>query len=197
MESGVDDSDGVMHPGRRSPLGSTAPGRAIQAATTEPEQLRAGKAFHQEFQRTYGVDLVVPGDCEKEVHVVKARSAGREGRDVDSLPPLTGRGGRVDFVVRLKPTQDEPHGSLVLIELKSTDWDKVKHVRRLAARHAAQMFSYMGHCWELVDTDTIDSFQAAIVYPRKPTSSSITEMLATLFSADGIALYWYDEIVRG
>ncbi|MEV0382759.1 hypothetical protein [Nonomuraea sp. NPDC050643] len=97
----------------------------------------------------------------------------------------------------MKPSEDEPHGSLVLIELKNTDWDKVINVCRLAKRHAAQMFSYMGHCWELVERGTIDSFQAAIVYPRKPESSAVIEMLNTLLGDDGIAVYWYDEIKHG
>ena len=65
-------------------------------------------------------------------------------------------------------------------------------MRRVALRHAAQVFAYMGHYWQLVENGSVDSFQAAVVYPKRPKLPGIEELVTDLLGEDGIAVYWYE-----
>src|SRR5919108_1936015 len=70
-----------------------------------------------------------------------------------------GKRGRVDIKLRV-----EDDGNIVIVEIKATDWDKIKdeRVRPTALRHASQIWRYIeAHLTPLDVTP-------AIVYPSPP-----------------------------
>jgi hypothetical protein len=72
--------------------------------TKEPKQLRRGKAFHKLIQDEWLREAA--DDVVRERHVVKPSS----------------RRGRVDVFV----SDDDPKGSVAIVEIKATDWDWIE-----------------------------------------------------------------------
>src|SRR6266581_3128429 len=68
------------------------------------------------------------------------------GNRMEGLLPdvYSGRKGRIDVLVVVEADGET---IMVIIELKSTDWTRMRpeNVRRNVARHAAQLYSYQGH----------------------------------------------------
>jgi hypothetical protein len=95
-----------------------------------------------------------------------------------------GKRGRVD--IRLKLEED---GNIVIVEIKATDWDKLKEhrVRPTALRHARQIWRYIdAHLrpWDVTP---------AIVYPPSPTIDGRREMVEEILNERGIQVVWRDE----
>ena len=80
----------------------------------EPSQLWRGKAFHKLIQDEWR--------REAEGHILPERHIIKPG----------GRKGRVDVFVN----DDDPDGTVAIVEVKATDWDKIKaeNVRRNVRR---------------------------------------------------------------
>ena len=85
-----------------------------------------------------------------------------------------GKRGRVD--IRLSLEED---GQVVIVEIKATDWDKVKEhrVKPNAMRHTHQIWRYIGaHLTPLLDVTP------AIVYPSPPTTPGRKEQIEEILN---------------
>jgi len=95
-----------------------------------------------------------------------------------------GKRGRVD--IRLKLEDD---GNIVIVEIKATDWDKLKEhrVRPTALRHARQLWRYIED--HLSPMDVIP----AIVYPSPPTRPGRKEQVQEIMDERLIQVVWREE----
>lgn len=95
-----------------------------------------------------------------------------------------GKRGRVDIKLRI-----EEDGNIVIVEIKATDWDKIKEerVRPTALRHANQIWRYIeAHLTPLDVTP-------AIVYPSPPQIRGRKELLEEILNERGIQVVWREE----
>ena len=95
-----------------------------------------------------------------------------------------GKRGRVD--IRLSLEED---GQVVIVEIKATDWDKVKEyrVRPNAMRHTRQIWRYIED--HLKPLDVIP----AIVYPSPPITPGRKEQIEEILNERGIQVVWREE----
>ena len=94
-----------------------------------------------------------------------------------------GKGGRTDIQLSLE------EGQVVIVELKATNWDKMKEnrVRANANRHANQIWRYINA--QLDYSEVIPS----IVYPAPPKTPGRLEVIETILNERGIQVVWRDE----
>jgi hypothetical protein len=92
--------------------------------------------------------------------------------------------GRVDVLMQ------EYDGSLTLIEVKATNWDRMRdyRVRPNVQRHARQVWSYILSFWER----GIDVCPA-LVYPRAPASFNRRLRIENLLGDRWVQVVWADE----
>lgn len=95
-----------------------------------------------------------------------------------------GKRGRVD--IRLSLDED---GQTVIVEIKATDWDKIKEnrVRANALRHANQIWRYIEA--HLNPSDVVP----AIVYPSPPKMLGRKGQLEEILNERGIQVVWREE----
>ena len=95
-----------------------------------------------------------------------------------------GKHGRID--IRLDLMDD---GQIVIVEIKATNWDKIKEtrVRANALRHANQIWRYINA--HLTPADVIP----AIVYPAPPKSTKRREQLEEILNERGIQVVWRED----
>lgn len=95
-----------------------------------------------------------------------------------------GKRGRID--IRLF---DAEEGYTVVVELKATDWDKMRphRVRPNALRHARQIWRYIEA--ELRDNDVIP----ALVYPSPPESPGRKQEIEAILDERSIQVVWRDK----
>jgi len=95
-----------------------------------------------------------------------------------------GKRGRVD--IRLSLEED---GHVVIVEIKATQWDKLKEhrVRPTALRHAHQIWRYIDAHLSPLDVTP------AIVYPSPPTKPGLKEQLEEILNERGIQVVWREE----
>lgn len=95
-----------------------------------------------------------------------------------------GKRGRVD--IRLSLEED---GQIVIVEIKATDWDKLKEhrVRPTAMRHTHQI-------WRYIDAHLIPlDVTPAIVYPSPPITPGRKEQVDAILNERGIQCVWREE----
>jgi hypothetical protein len=105
-------------------------------------------------------------------------------REFEAATEWEGKRGRVD--IRLKLEED---GNIVIVEIKATNWDKIKQdrVRSTALRHARQIWRYIeAHLTPLDVT-------AAIVYPSPPLLPGRKEQIEDIFDEKAIQVVWREE----
>ena len=95
-----------------------------------------------------------------------------------------GKRGRIDIKLHL-----EDDGNVVIVEIKATDWDKIRadRVRITALRHARQMWRYIDANLSPLDVTP------AIVYPPSPKTPGRRELLETILNERGIQVVWREE----
>ncbi len=95
-----------------------------------------------------------------------------------------GKRGRVD--IRLKLEED---GQTVLVEIKATNWDRLKEhrVRPTALRHARQIWRYIEDHLSPLDVTP------AIVYPSPPTKPGCKEEIEEILNDRLIQVVWREE----
>jgi hypothetical protein len=105
-------------------------------------------------------------------------------REFEAPTQWAGKKGRVDIRLKL-----EENGEVVLVEIKATDWDKLKEnrVRPTALRHSRQVWRYIED--HLNPLDVI----ASIVYPPSPTIPGRKEQIEQILNDRGIQVVWRDE----
>jgi hypothetical protein len=145
----------------------------------EPTQLRRGKAFHRLIQKEWERDA--EGDVKSERHVRKPN----------------GRKGRVDVFVN----DDDPESSIAIVEVKATDWDKIKrkNIRRNARRQIRQIWSYIES--QILNGQYVRDGEGkavcpGIIFPRRPKDRERMEQIEEMFEEEGIPVVWHDEAIE-
>jgi hypothetical protein len=93
-----------------------------------------------------------------------------------------GKGGRIDIKI------DENLGYIALVEVKATDWNKLRHhrIRPTAQRHARQVWRYAE---DFVDSRGKDVCPA-VVYEYEPKDSHIRAEVEQIFNDRMIQVVW-------
>lgn len=131
-------------------------------------QIRRGRLFEEKERRGWNPEQSGNPDC-----------------TAFEVPSRLGRKrGRID--VRLKWND-----LVVLLELKSTDWNRLKpyRVRPTALRHIAQLYRYVDG--ELANGQT--GIFHGIVYENRPHLGTRRQQLTHIFNESGVQLVFRDE----
>ncbi len=142
----------------------------------EPDPLRIGKAFGKLVATEYPTGMA-EGTAQPEMRIAVAG----------------GRSGRIDLLLEV---EDKGRPLLVVVEVKSTDWDARAAHRVLPnlARHARQVWRYLDAFMPRLDRGELSGLQAALVYPRRPSKPGRAEMVEDALDSHGIAVLFYDEL---
>jgi hypothetical protein len=110
-----------------------------------------------------------------------------------TIAVATGRRGRIDLLLE---TDDGGRPLLVIVEVKSIDWDaRAPHrIRPNLARHARQMWRYLDALMPRLDAGELAGVQAALVYPRRPTHPGRAEAIEQVLERQGISVLFYEEL---
>ncbi|MBI2999333.1 MAG: hypothetical protein HYY46_12945 [Deltaproteobacteria bacterium] len=140
----------------------------------EPEILQLGKAFHRRVQSDW--ERTAEGKIHSEHGIVFG---------IDIARAMRVRRGRVDLFV------DELGDFVTIVEIKSTDWEKVKPAsrRNLLSAHSRQVWKYVEN---YVDADDM-SVCPGIIYPSAPNSLDLKRQIETFFNNHCIQIVWYDD----
>jgi len=141
----------------------------------EPEILRRGKAFHKKVQEDW-------------------RETAKDGNiNIEHCIPLpilrkkTNRpkSGRLDIFV------DEMSDFISIVEIKATDWDKVKEKNRkkLLGSHRRQVWKYIEEYLDVIKIDVCPG----IIYPTAPSTPGLKELVEEYHSDYGLQVVWYDD----
>jgi hypothetical protein len=147
--------------------------------------LRRGQRLHQQVQHDFLAGLL-----------------GAHAKPEHNLTLAHGRRGRVDLLVL--PQGD--HRLAVIVEIKSTDWDKrlPHNVRPLIRSHIRQLQNYLDVYVEQIGAQPAaaapegtpgdwDSVAGVLVYPRRPTEEWRTQMIDELTQREALMVVWLDE----
>ncbi len=153
--------------------------RKMADAHNEPIQLRRGKAFHKLIQSEWR------REAEGEVHVERR------------IVKFGGRTGRVDVFVN----DDDPKGSVAIVEVKATDWDRIKdqNIRRNVKRQIRQIWSYIES--QILNGRYVPSGEhkgvcPGIIFPKRPKDSQRMKRIEEMFLEEGIPVVWHDETIE-
>jgi len=140
----------------------------------EPEQLKLGKEFHKKVQSNWK-NGIIDGHLIVE-HKISFLSSNSRIKYV--------RTGRLDMFI------DELGDFFVVIEIKSTDWEKVKihNLRKLLSSHKRQIWKYIS---KYVDDDKMDVCPG-IIYPKAPKDSTLRNLIESYLNEEGIQVVWYN-----
>ena len=135
--------------------------------------MRKGKLFHGYVQNQWSG--IIEGS---KVHNEKSTKIG--------LSKLNGNHfklGRIDIFI------DQIEDFVTIVEIKSTDWDKVRMKRRkLLSTHCRQIFKYIDQY--LIDRQI--NVCAAIIYPRSPADPAIRSEIEDFLHQLGLDVVWFD-----
>jgi len=139
----------------------------------EPECLRRGKEFHKKVQSDWDMNIK-DGNLNIE-HTINLLSYPSRAKHIKS--------GRLDMFV------DELGEFVSVIEIKSTDWDKIKprNIHKLLASHRRQIWTYIS---KYLDNDKIDVCPG-IIYPAAPSSNGDRKYIEEYLNSYGIQVVWY------
>ncbi len=140
----------------------------------EPEILRRGKEFHNKVQADWE-------KYPKDGHLSNEHSIafGHLAKGAKHI-----KRGRLDMFL------NELGDFVTIIEIKSTNWDNIRHIRKLLASHRRQVWSYIS---KYLDDDGLNVC-AGIIYPSAPKTPDLKDYIRTYFEDDyGIQVVWYDE----
>ena len=141
--------------------------------SSEPKALLRGKRFHKRIQDAW--------------HDPKDTSFGVEKPVAIEYPPELAhlkRSGRMDVFF------DLPDASGVAVfEIKATNWDNVKHRRRVLSSHKRQVMKYVDQYLMHRDVNVC----AIVVYPRRPRCSRIVKEVQDYMDDASIMIQWFDD----
>jgi DNA-binding sugar fermentation-stimulating protein len=124
----------------------------IQEHLVAVERLAKGRAFHDAVQSAFLTGL--------------ANATGFRER----CWRLTAGGrGRVDLAV----VTDDREKMLIIIEIKGTDWDKIRpdRVKRNVQRHIRQLLAYLDTAIGELEAGQWEGIAGALLYPSRPASA--------------------------
>lgn len=87
---------------------------------------------------------------------------------------------------------DDLDGSVVVVEIKSTDWDRIRPPSRrgLIGRHRRQVWKYINEFLGSGEVDVV----AGIIYPQPPTDPNVRSEIEECHGDYGLQVVWYDEL---
>ena len=139
------------------------------------ERLAAGRAFHDAVQSAFLTDLTdATGFRERGWRLA---AGGR---------------GRVDLAV----ITDDREKMLIIVEIKGTDWDKIRadRVKRNVQRHIRQLLTYLGTAIGELDAGQWEGVAGALLYPSRPASAESLACIQAAADEQAIMVTWYDEV---
>ncbi|MCP5372237.1 MAG: hypothetical protein H6907_10950 [Hyphomicrobiales bacterium] len=139
----------------------------------EPEPLKRGKAFQKVVQADFR-DNSRDGKVFAERSVAAAVGAGSR------------TAGRMDVFV------GELDGYAVILEIKATDWDRIKpaNVRRNLWRHQRQLFRYIDTFMDGTGLDVC----LGVIYPEPPRTPGLRARIEAILEDYGTPAYWFPDI---
>lgn len=93
------------------------------------------------------------------------------------------RHGRIDIFI------DEIDDFVTVVEIKATNWDAVKHRRKLLASHRRQVLRYVD---KYLDSDKVNVC-AGVIYPRAPRTPGLKEEVETYLNDHALQVVWYED----
>lgn len=139
--------------------------------SNEPELLKRGKAFHELVQRSWEGPMRSGPETRREEHIPLLLTGERQ------------RYGRIDLFI------DQQSDFVSVIEIKATNWDRVKHRRKLLGSHRRQVLKYV----DKYLAGDILSVCAGIIYPCAPKSTEVREEVEAYMEGNAIQLLWWDD----
>jgi hypothetical protein len=139
------------------------------------ERLAKGRAFHDAVQSAFLTDL--------------ADATGFRER---GWRLTEGGRGRVDLAV----VADDREKMLIIIEIKGTDWDKIRadRVKRNVQRHIRQLLTYLATAITELETGQWEGVAGALLYPSRPASAESLACIEAAAAEQAIMLSWYNEV---
>lgn len=144
----------------------------------EPEILAKGKKFHKIVQSDWS--KTASGGKLFIEHTISLLKTVKETK--------RSKHGRLDMFV------DELGNYVSIIEIKSTDWNKVKpgNLRKLLGSHRRQLWNYIEKYLDQLKTDVCPG----LIYPVTPKSIEIKKGIEEYLNEYGIQVVWYDETLE-
>ncbi len=138
------------------------------------ERLAKGRAFHATVQTAFLTDLA---------HATGFRERGWR--------LMAGRRGRVD----LAAVTDDREKMLIIIEIKGTDWDKIRsdRVKRNVQRHIRQLLAYLDTAIGELEAGQWEGVAGALLYPSRPASAKSLACIEAAAAEQAITVTWYDQ----
>jgi len=139
----------------------------------EPVQFSLGKLFHTRVQKDW--TGLIEGKTVRPEHAIGFIAAGSKHT----------RRGRIDIFV------DQLEDFVTVVEIKSTDWDKIKetNIVKLLGSHRRQLFHYVDKFLITEQTNVC----AAIIYPKAPSRTGLKEKIEEYFNDHAFPVVWYDD----
>jgi PD-(D/E)XK nuclease superfamily len=139
------------------------------------ERLAKGRAFHDTVQSAFLTGL--------------ADATGFRER---GWRLMAGGRGRVDLAV----VTDDREKMLIIIEIKGTDWDKIRagRVKRNVQRHIRQLLAYLDTAISELEAGQWEGVAGALLYPSRPASVQSLACIEAAAAEQAIMVTWYDEV---
>jgi hypothetical protein len=141
----------------------------------EPEILRRGKDFHKRVQEDWK-NTARGGQVNLEHTILLSLLRNKTKRR---------KSGRLDILV------DEMSDFVSVVEIKATDWDKVKvkNRKKLLGSHRRQVYKYIEEYLDVIKIDVCPG----IIYPTAPDTPGLKVMIEEYLNDYGLQAVWYDD----
>jgi hypothetical protein len=138
------------------------------------DRLATGRAFHGTVQSAFLTDLT-----------------GATGFRERGWRLAAGGRGRVDLAV----VTDDREKMLVIIEIKGTDWNKIRtgRVKPNVQRHIRQLLAYLDTAISELEAGQWEGVAGALLYPSRPASPETLACIQSAADEQAIMMTWYDE----
>ena len=147
----------------------------IRLSMSEPKQLKRGKKFQKIVQNDFE-QYSKDGKVTSEAFI-----------SFIGLEKVRKNSGRMDIFIK------ELGDFVTIVEIKATDWDKIKkkNIKRNLYRHQKQLFNYID---KYIEVDRLDVC-LGIIYPKPPIKKGLRNLIEKhLDEKYGVPTYWYSEI---
>ena len=140
----------------------------------EPEQLIRGKFFQKIVQQDFS-------ENSKDGNVTPEAFICFEG-----LRKNQKKSGRADILIT------ELGEFVTILEIKATDWDKIKsqNIKKNLWRHQHQLLRYVE---KYIEVDNMNVC-LGIIYPHPPQKKELRDVIESYLDHYGTPAYWYSEI---
>ena len=138
------------------------------------DRLAKGRAFHDTVQSAFLTDLT-----------------GATGFRERGWRLAAGGRGRVDLAV----VTDDTEKMLIIIEIKGTDWDKIRadRVKGNVQCHLRQLLAYLDTAIGELEAGQWEGIAGALLYPSRPASPETLACIQAAAHEQAIMVTWYDE----